>query len=82
MDRPLTIGDVMSRLPVKVSERTLRSKIREVGCYLQIGKAIMLTEADYAVLLESMRPCHSRSSKGRKARTGISHPSPVCLLPL
>ncbi len=23
MDRPLTIGDVMSRLPVKVSERTL-----------------------------------------------------------
>ena len=67
--KPLTVDEVKDRLPVKVSDRTLREKIRAAGCYMQIGRTMMLTEADYAELLEALRPCRSKSSKGQKART-------------
>lgn len=59
-ETPLTVDEVKARLPVKVSDRTLRAKIREVGCYMKIGHAMMLTESDYAELLEALRPCPSR----------------------
>ena len=70
--RLLTLDEVMERLPVRVSERALRAKLREAGCYMQLGHAMMLSESDYAELLEALRPCHSRSSRGRKARTSTS----------
>jgi len=50
-DEPLlTIKDVVERLP-GVSERALRSKIRELGCATKIGRQLYLTEEHFDRLI-------------------------------
>ena len=45
--RLLTLDEVMERLPVRVSERALRAKLREAGCYMQLGSAVPVLSSTY-----------------------------------
>ena len=65
-DKLLSIADVIDRLP-GVSERRLRERIREIGCYHQIGKQMFLMEADFQELLE-----HSRAKPKNASRAHVS----------
>jgi hypothetical protein len=63
MTELLTIADVMERLPKGVSERALLKKLRELGCYRQIGQTIFLTEDDYDDLIEGLAPAPVRNGR-------------------
>ena len=62
----LTVKECLDRLPILISERSLRQKIREAGCYCEHRRQIFLTEDHFEQLLESMEPCHSRSNQEGK----------------
>jgi len=51
----LSIAEVMERLP-GASERRVRARIRELGCFYQIGNAMFMALGDFDRLLEDMRP--------------------------
>lgn len=71
-----TIADLVETLPGRVSERAVRRCVRELGCFSQIGNAIMLSESDMQVFYKGIRSC-SNSPAVQKARTGSSvSPSP------
>ena len=52
----LTLDDVRDRFPAtpdgyRPSERFLRKTVRQLGCYVQVGRAIYLTEDHWKQLL-------------------------------
>lgn len=56
MAKLLTLDDVRNRFPAapngyRPSERFLRKTVRQLGCYVQVGRAIYLTEDHWKQLL-------------------------------
>ncbi len=74
----LTIADCLARLPVVMSERSFRQLVRRTGAYMEHRRQLMLTESDFAVVLEELRPC-SNSSNGVRSGTSAA-PSAIDLM--
>ena len=70
LPRYTTPADVAHHL--KVSERTVRSKAREIGAYHLLGKRMILTDDDMSSLMEAMRPCPSRYTSVTAAKSGTT----------
>jgi hypothetical protein len=56
----LTLADVRNRFPAdaggyRPSERVLRETIRDLGCYIKLGRAIYLTEEHWKQLLAGLQ---------------------------
>lgn len=55
----LTVEECLDRLraiPLTMSERTFRQRIRASGSYIEHRGQLLLTEADLAAVLDSLRP--------------------------
>ena len=50
-----TVREALALLPVNISERAFRRKLREIGAARANGRQLFLTEADFAAYLESIR---------------------------
>ena len=58
---PEAVVSIFAAAGVRISERELRRKAREIGACCQIGKALFFTEGDVDAILEASRPCPSSS---------------------
>ena len=63
----LTVQECLGRLPIRMSEREFRRKIRKSGHYYEHRRQIMLSEADFAAIMEGLRPCSNSRRAGRRA---------------
>jgi hypothetical protein len=54
--RFLTVKQCLARFPIRISERSFRQLIRKTGAYHEWRRQLFLTEADFQVVLEHMRP--------------------------
>jgi hypothetical protein len=74
----LTLDDVRNRFPptadgYRPSERFLRDTVRHLGCYIQVGRVIYLTEEHWTQLLIGLQPQqHGPLSGSRKRGTKLS----------
>jgi hypothetical protein len=59
----ITVEQYLAGLPIRMSEREFRRKVRSCGCY-EHRKQLFLTEADFTVFLETVKvvPCRSIAS--------------------
>lgn len=67
----LTVDEVKSRLPIKISERALRRKLRDYGRIITHRNQIALNSALWPDFLDWLAKC-SASSNAPIARTGRS----------
>lgn len=51
-----TVKEALGLLPVNISERAFRRKLRQIGACRCNGRQTFLTEGDFAAYLESLKP--------------------------
>lgn len=69
---------VLGEKGIKISERGLKERARELGAYRQIGNAVFFLDEDLRRIMEPQEPCSNSSNVQRKARTGTrGEPSKV-----
>lgn len=59
-DRLMTVQEVQSLLPFKISMRALRTKLRASGLIIEHRRQIALLESDYPYFLSTLK-CPSKS---------------------
>jgi len=67
MSELLTVPQIRERLPMTISERTLRQKLRNFGTIIEHRNQILLEERFWEKFLESLRCSNSSSAKGRRS---------------
>ena len=63
------IDALADRIGVRVSERTLRAKARELKACRELGNALFFTQDDVDRLIEGVLTCHSNSSSAAGSGT-------------
>lgn len=64
---PAEIVAMFAAKGLRISERELRRKARELGCCRELGKALFFLPEDIDALFGGLQPCRSKS-QGEKAR--------------
>lgn len=72
---PAEIVAMFAAKGLRISERELRRKARELGCCRELGKALFFLPEDIDALFGGLQPCRSKSQSEKAPRSGTSSAS-------